>query len=167
MSKPFRGFTLVEVLVVTVILSMLMALALASLRSHIQRARLVQALNRVEHADRLGRTLARRDHRSQRLVLDRERGIIELQPLSNSIKPASRHRWRLPAGITLETVLDEAGVGQGDRHEVVISSNGISASYAVALRAADLPPRWLVTLGLSGQQLRLERQADVDSMFPR
>jgi Tfp pilus assembly protein FimT len=161
------AFTLVEVMAVLVILAMMVGITLASMQSHILRVRLSQATERIEEADRLARMLARREHVSHALTFDAEERSIELQSNQTPNSKKEAKRWQLPSGIVIEDFRTSSGPSRNKKNKVVVASNGVSASYAVGIKIGRASPRWIVTLGMSGQQLRISEEDEVDQLLPK
>ena len=159
------GFTLIEVIAVVVILGMLVGIATMNLPGHVNRAKLIQAVGLLEEADRFARTIARKEHMPLEMTLNRKSRTIRVRSIDASAsKPISR-LWKFPSGITVNGIRDSQGSNASNEKQIVISANGTSTVYAIGLAGTNRKASWLVTLGFSGQQIRMENEADVVAML--
>jgi len=167
MTKKRRGFTLLELVIVILILAIMSGFAVLSLRGHIDRARWTQSLQQLEQIDRIGRIAARSERTIYRLSFHRSKRKVELRAIGWNAAKRSVREWKLPTGLHFVAFRDRAALTRSEEMMIEINSNGQSPSYAVALKANSGAPQWLVTLGISGQHLQLEKNEDVVAMFPR
>lgn len=136
------GFTLLEVIVVCVILSLIAGMVTLSLSGRIRSTRLGQVQGSIASADRVARTIARNNGSSALLIFDDDEVRVEVGRKTHKV-------IRFPAGIELSTVRLQRKAGRA-RGEVLVSSIGQSVSYGIELTAGS-KSRWLVVSGLSGQ----------------
>ncbi len=165
MQDTRQGFTLLELLAVMAIVWLLSGLVTLSVQGHLFRARLVQSIERVATLDRKARDEARRDGVPVSVQVDRERGEISLV---NGSKERVRDATRMvtfPRGVTVSEVRVAGQSRRATTSWVVISSLGQSSTYAVKLSAPNRAVRWLVTLGLTGQQLELDSESQVNALL--
>jgi prepilin-type N-terminal cleavage/methylation domain-containing protein len=159
------GFTLIEVIAVVVILGMLVGIASMNLRGHVNRAKMVQAVTMLEDADRYARAFARKEHIPLEMTLSRKTRTISIRSSDSSASKKPVRSWKLPSGISMNRIRDSQGLVEANEKEISISANGTSPMYAIGLAGANRNASWLVTLGFSGQHIRLEKEADVVVMF--
>ena len=90
-----QGFTLIELMVACLLLALLAAVIGWSVRGPILASRLTQTVERIRHADRLAREMARRGGGDVRLTFDAGDGRITLQRAGRTVRqtglPATRH----------------------------------------------------------------------------
>lgn len=168
LSKAFEryGFTLIELVLVLVILSIMMGVAIWSLRGHFDSAKIAQAFDVLEQADQYARSIALRENRVYRMIFRDKTSTIEVLPESGSGARRSR-TWKLPNGIGLARFRGPRGFSGSGRNEVSIAATGVSPTYAIQLRRGSEPGPWLVALGLSAYRARLDSKAEIDVYFPR
>lgn len=159
-----RGFTLLEVVTVVVILALVMAIATTTMLGPIRRARMTHAIDTLENVDRFARSSARRDNLAYRIVFDRKKRSIQAASTTET-KAKNIRMWRLPGGIEMGDFYDADGVNRLSKYEILIAANGTSPGYAVSLGMPGSRKNWLVTFGLSGKQIRLEEDTDVAAIF--
>jgi prepilin-type N-terminal cleavage/methylation domain-containing protein len=161
MRRP--AFTLLEVMLVAMILATVLTLATLTIGGPLRRARMTQALDKLENFDRFARTVARREHIAYEIVFDRKKRSIEV---SSKLDTRNRNRrvWYLPSGVDFQDFRNADGVVRQSRYGVLIASNGTSPNYAVELGSKD-GTRWLMTFGFSGKQLAIKEETDVAAIF--
>ena len=154
-----RGFTLIELVVVVLLIALLTSLAVVSLAGAANQYRLSSAVEVFERFELQARRDARRADQPLRVTIDRTRGRLTIGREARAYA-----RFQIPAGIELERVrLRRRAVASGSV-TFEIGRNGQSPSYAVQLRRGDRQ-RWLVVLGVSGQVIELEQESDVDAIL--
>lgn len=159
------GFTLIEVIAVVVILGMIVGIASMNLRGHVNRAKMIQAVGLIQEADRFARSIARKEHVAHEITLYRKSRTIRVRSTdASSAKPTAR-TWKLPSGIAMSAIRDSQGISTSNEKQIMISANGTSPMYAIGLVGVNPNASWLVTLGFSGQQIRMENEADVIALF--
>ncbi|MEM9828051.1 MAG: type II secretion system protein [Planctomycetota bacterium] len=156
MSKPDRqrGFTLLELMVVLLILASLATLTTISLRPVLHRARLDRAADVLASADRFARIHARAS--SGTLMQIKRRGCDVLAADGRLLK-----RYAYPERVFCERVwaADGSGgiAGSDQRSALGFDSRGVTKTYAVVLQidAGDEAAmrRFRVHLGTSGQSM--------------
>jgi len=159
------GFTLVELVAVVVLLGILSGTVMWSLSGHVHRSRLVQAADRIEALDRRARSRARRTAQPVRIVWDENEHTAHIEPVSSGQENRTPHQVRLGQQVEMDVFAPRQ---QPDRsRDILISPLGQSASYALKLIAPNDAQLWIVTLGLSGQQLRYETREEAYAVLGR
>jgi len=167
MSNFRRGFTMIEVMIVLLIMAMMAGLAVLSVQGHIDHARWTRSFEQIEELDRTARISARRDAITYQMTFNKSKRKVELRPIGVSTLAKNVREFKLPTSIQFVSFQRNTIKSSSDRFEIEFAPSGQSPSYAIALAASSGPPQWLVTLGFSGQQLRMENAKDVAAMFPR
>lgn len=158
-----RGFSLIEMLAVLLILALIAGTVAISLGGAAQRARLEDAVSRFTHYERSTRERAQAQGESLQLVFELKTGRVE-RVTENSQKVNGRP-LDLPQGFEIqqmwtreERILDgEVGMLYG--------SNGCTASYAVMISGLDGQATWIVVAGLSGQFLEADNVEEVQAIL--
>ncbi len=164
-----RGFTLVEVLAVVVLLGLLAGATAWSLAENARRSSLEHIVGRIAHVDRTTRIAAERFGEVQTLRFDLDRGRLQRVAPGNAGEARGSHVSSIPAPFRIaELLLPQTG-GRAERFdagavEIACSSGGRSKSYAARV---DSPEEsvWLVFSGLTGQMILIEHESDVDDIF--
>lgn len=159
------GFTLIELVFVIMIMAIMSGFAVLSLRGHIDRARWTRSIEQLENMDRLGRIAARSEQTPYRLSFQRTKRKVELRAIGPNAARNRVREWKLPNGIQFGSFRDRASGNRSEEMSIEINPSGQSRSYAVSIKAASGPEQWLVTLGLSGQHIPMEKSDDVAAMF--
>lgn len=158
-----RGFTLLELIAVMVVMALLAAATVYSLSGHVGRARVATALEMLSACDRLARQDAVRFQRYVLLEVDTDSGTVTWHAAQGD--RAARPR-RLPGSVAIEQVRTEQGRSSGGvRLEVLIHPRGTSDTYALKLSGPDEAGPWLLLAGITGQATRLANDDDVEQVF--
>jgi prepilin-type N-terminal cleavage/methylation domain-containing protein len=165
MNKLRCGFTLIEVMIVMLIMAIIAGLAVISVQGHIDQARWTRSFEQIEELDRTARISARRDASPYQITFDRSKRSVELRAIGVNASAKSVGAFKLPAQFKFDSFRKNKQTSSSESFVVEIAGNGQSPSYAVAIAAPSGPPQWLVTLGFSGQQIRMEEAKDVASML--
>ncbi|MFN3166631.1 MAG: prepilin-type N-terminal cleavage/methylation domain-containing protein [Phycisphaeraceae bacterium] len=184
-----RGFTLLEMMAVVVLVGVLATATAMSLADQSQRATRADALDRLIDADRGARLAAKRLGPSTlRIDLDDQRlWVVTPDAASEAARPG--HSMQMPAGFRITQITwlapptDARRSGQArkrvaHRHGVVelpIASNGITRTYAMQIegppgedadgRGEDKQSTWLVVCGMTGQTQLYDERRTVDNLF--
>ena len=167
MNSRRAGFTLIELMVVVLIMGLMASVAVLSVRGHIDRARWTRSFEQIEQLDRIGRIAARRDASRYQLRFNRAKRSVELYAVESNVFKKKLREVKLPTSLEFASFQKAGNVGRGNDFEVEIASNGQSPSYALSIQTSSSQPQWLVVLGFSGQQIRMENARDVAAILPR
>ena len=165
MSKLCRGFTLIEVMITMLIMAIISGIAVMSLQGHINQARWTRSFEQIEELDRTARVFARRDASPYLITFSRSKRSVELHAMGINASSKSVRSFKLPTPFQFDSFRKNTLTSSGESFAVEIAGNGQSASYAIAVGAPSGSPQWLVTLGFSGQQIRMEEAKDVAAML--
>ncbi len=157
--SPWRGFTLLEMLVVITILGILATGVAWSLRGPLMTARAENAAEQFLAVDRLMRDHSQRFARPVVLALDLDRGRIQSGDLQGTRNSASSSM----NGIPVDCVLTAEECVECGTIEIPFDARGQSPTYALRLRTTHDRSRWIVVLGITGQTLRVE-EAEIDGI---
>jgi prepilin-type N-terminal cleavage/methylation domain-containing protein len=160
MDTRRRGFTLIEIMAVMVILALLSAAAAWSFSRPLARARASEAIELVTSFDASSRLAARRFGRSVDMQFDLADGTLRRREGEQVA-----YRSALPQGFSIEQVRTGEGVRDAGEVTIECSRLALSPSYAVKLVGPGGVERWLVVAGLSGQVTAARDEADVDAML--
>lgn len=146
----YRGFTLIELMVTLMIMSVLMGFALPKLGNIIYSSDLKRSLRQLKAILFVARSQATADRVPRRIVCDIDKGEIriqrevqeELEDVTMVEYEASSSvlikTYRLPEGVEIEDVINEAGDKEIDGEAFLrIGSNGIIQGNIIHLRKGD------------------------------
>ena len=173
-SANLRGFTLVEVMAVVVVMALLAGAAVLSFVGPLRRATAREAVDRVASFDESCRRYAKRFDRDGEMVFSLADGTMALRPAGIARNGGGGGRGgggpqpaRLPPGVRFNRfrVAGEharnAGFGEVS---VPCSSLGAGVTYAVELAGPGID-RWLVIAGLGGGATEVSDEREVDRIF--
>ncbi len=156
------GFTLVELSVVLVLVSLLSGTAAMMVRMPLAEAQRQQSVSQVQALDSLARRHARggneivmefdRSTHVVRVVDSKKRGTISQMSLAGNLQIVG-FRINRNEGIT--------------KQAITYDRFGTSASFAVAIGREGSEPKWLLVLGTTGQAYLDETKETVDAILAR
>lgn len=149
------GFTMIEVIVASVILALIAGMIAYSVRGRVRNVRLVQAREQIAAIDRVARDLAR----------DSGAGVsLEFDDRDNTIRVVANRKTHKT--VKLSVPLGDVRTGRKKLRDdrLVISPLGQSATYAVEFEGDD-DSAWLVVSGLSGQPFATNDWEQVDALL--
>lgn len=145
-----RGFTLIEIAAVVVILGLLASAATLSVVRLAQRATLDDAARGLANFDATARLLSTHDDEQVRLIINEDE-----QALVRVSKTGTR-RFVMPRGVKLRAVATSP--------QELELRHAIGVTYAVTLASNDETVT-LLFAGVGGQVSRHEQEGDVDAIF--
>lgn len=155
-----RGFTMVELVTVLVLLSLVAGTVTFSLRGNIANSRAELAIEKLQLADRQLRDSASRSGRVSSLRIDVSKGRVartvrgERDLVIEDDIPVLRFRSK---------DLD----ADGGQVAVQFLPDGTSTTYAVCLRQNKQARKWIIFAGLTGQALVTSDTGEVEQLLRR
>lgn len=163
-SRLRRGaFTLMEMMIVVVVMALLAAGAVVSLKGPYQAARFETGLERLAAFDQQVRSHARRFRRPAELIVNLAEGTLAAtEPGSGTFVqgPIS-----LPQGVTLDQVVVGPRRVDYGQTALPVSPSGRTTSYALRVRGPKQQQVWLVVAGITGQATRIDEEQHAEALF--
>ena len=158
-----RGFTMIEILAVMVLLGLAAGVVAVNIRGPMRRASLEEVVGRIVDFDGQTRAIARRQGRPLRLRVDLYAGRLARTDAESGEElgaPAV-----VPGGWRIEKlrVRDEQ-IGSGTA-TLSGSRRGLSPSYALLLVGPHGERRWLLCAGLSGHFTQCESYEEIENIL--
>jgi len=141
-----RGFSLIELIVVIVLLAIVAATASLSLRGYVQRHRLARAAETLGRFDLALRAEARRKRAIVTGMIEPRRGRLTVQ----ATEPY--RTFDLPASVRVGTVRVGQVMSSSRRRQIAVNPIGDSPSYAIEVVSGSTS-RWVFFSGGCGQQV--------------
>lgn len=157
-----RGFTLIEIMAVVVIMAIFATAAVVTLGGTLAGARMQDAVYRVKHFDATSRSFAQKFARPTEMVYDLTGGRFYRAKTDDRSDVSAA--GRMPQRIAIDRVLVGRDSYPSGEAVVACSSDGRTPSYAVLLKGAGRE-RWLVFSGISGYVTETEDESEVLDMF--
>ena len=154
------GFTLLELVIVMIIVSVLSTIAVTSLSGTIDHYKLTQAAEVIQRFDA---------HARQQAVNHRQAVKATVEPLRNQLQvetstdQAIRH-FRLPSGVGIGEILLRRKTVASGNFEIRFNQDGGSRSYALELKRGKRS-QWIVVLGGSGQIMEMNQRGEVSEFL--
>ena len=159
-ANDCRGFTMIELITVLVLLSLVTGTVTFSLRGNIANSRAEFAIEKLQLVDRQLRDSAIRSGRTSALRIDLARGKMtrsirgQQETVIEDSIPALRFR---------SPVIDT----DEDQAVVQFLPDGTSMTYAICLRQSAKARTWLIFAGLTGQSLVTSDAGEVEQLLRR
>lgn len=153
-----NAFTLIELVVVIVIMSLLATLAVISFGGTIDRYQLGRAMETIEMFDARARRDARTLRQPVQTTIDRNDKRLVIHSREES------SRYRLPRTVEIRDIRIPRRAVVGGDFEIEFNREGRSVTYAIELGRGDMT-RWMLVLGASGQVLTITDEREVDEIL--
>ncbi|MEM6471125.1 MAG: prepilin-type N-terminal cleavage/methylation domain-containing protein [Planctomycetota bacterium] len=146
-----RGFSLIELVIVLVILGIIAGFATQRLRGVTARKSLADATDRIRAFDTALRREALVNRKPVAARIDRGSSML-------IVRSSPTQEFRLPGRVTIQSIVMGREFA-GPQDSLMARSDGASQSYAIELRC-DESTRWVMVAGGSGQmKVFADRQA--------
>ena len=152
--RTSKGFTLVELIAVMVIMSLLAGVVLIKAQTPLNSARMRDVVDQIVGFDRLTRSFAVEQNKPVHLVMDLAGG--ELRRTDPDETEVYGEPFVLPRGCRLARLLlggEEIEIGST---AISFSRAGMSASYGLLVEGPGGRQQWLVVPGLTGLAVEVE-----------
>jgi len=149
-----RGFTLIELTVVILILAILAAVVTVRLDGPAARARMSDAVDRLAAMDTLARTLAQVRDVPLRLIMDLSEDTLRATDAAGRDDVASA--CALPGNFRIGAVRTSGGERTAGRVDIPVSPLGLAPTYAVQLEGPGHRKQWILVAGLSGERVEID-----------
>lgn len=156
MPARARGFTLIELMMVVLILATASAVVALKLQGPMGEARMKDVTGQIASYDRLTRLQASEQDRTLMVVIDPDKGELRrMDPEGEAIfgTPLS-----LPSDFGISRVLVAGEDTSSKKKGVCFSRLGVSRSYAVHVTGPGRLSRWILFTGLAGEVVEVESE---------
>jgi len=160
---PRRGFSLIELALVLLILAMVAGAVTLRVQPIFARMDAEGCLDAVADFDRLSRSFAREQNRSLLLVFDFADG--SLRRMSEDGRETLGQTLPLASGWHFAEVRLAGTLIRSGSVSLRLSDQGLGPTYAVSIRNRNGQIRRLLVAGLSGQVMEAATQQEVDDAF--
>jgi len=157
------GFSLIEITIVLVILSIAAAAVALRIAPVMHRANMDQIVREIGDFDRLSRLYARQHDRAVRIVLDTSVGQIrrmDPETLEQLGRPMD-----LPDGFAISSMRIQTDEVWGSAVGVHCSRNGMTPSYAMLLHGPGRREQWVMFAGLGGRLVRIDDTRELQNIL--
>lgn len=159
------GFTLIELVIVMILVALLSGLVMYSVRGHVDAAAIQRAAEQFQSLDRRLRAETRRAERAATIQFRDKGRRISVDSETDLSSTGIDIDQTLPGSVSVESLRLARVDGSSATGRVLLNAHGQSVNYAVHLVTASGAEAWVVTLGVSGQQIRCRTEGEVDAML--
>lgn len=157
-----RAFTLIEVLLVLMLVTLLATVSALSLRGPARVATMEEAIDLIEHLARTARDRAARTGETHFLIIDLDKAIIQIKKSSSEADATmiAFAESAQPSAIWISNRPVKSG-------EIAIpfQPNGGSPAYAITISDTTATARRLLVLGPTGQTLEMNDDESTAAFF--
>lgn len=157
-----RAFTLIELTLVLLILSILAASATLRAQRPLSRARMIDVIGQIEHFDHVTRTAAREQGRAMYTIVDLTAG--ELRRSDEEGESLEIAPLQLPRGFSIESVLVRDNAIYNGRTAISCNRQGAMPTYAILLAGPGMK-QWLAFAGITSQMIKLEDEQQAQEII--
>jgi len=158
-----RGFSLIEITIVLVILSIAAGAVALRIAPAMRRANMDELVREMGDFDRLTRLYARRHDRAVRIVLDTSVGQLRrIDPIT--LEQLGR-AMDLPNGFAISSMRIRTGEVWGSAVGVHCSRNGMTPSYAMLLHGPGRREQWVMFAGLGGRLVTVDDTRELQKIM--
>ncbi|HOF17624.1 MAG TPA: prepilin-type N-terminal cleavage/methylation domain-containing protein [Phycisphaerae bacterium] len=158
-----RGFSLIELTLVTVVLALLAAAVTLRVQGPMRRCATADLLDRLVQFDRLTRVQAQEHDRPMRLIVDLARGTIRRTSEDETEEYGSP--LELPDGYRFVRLHIRDEDIAGGSAALVVGQTGLTPTYALEIETPDGQRRWVSFLGLTGEALLTDREENIRNIL--
>jgi prepilin-type N-terminal cleavage/methylation domain-containing protein len=165
MGRKNRGFSLVELTLVLLLLALVAGAVTLRVQGPLRRSRMQDALDQVRGFDRLARHFAAEQDRPIRLVID-----LDTQKFWRAEKGKDAPLgsvFELPSGVAVTKVRLGSEELAAGRVELPCSRAGLTPSYALCVSGPKNDLRWLLFSGLTGESSELDNEQSVRDILEK
>ncbi len=157
-----RGFTLIELTMVLLILAVIAAGATLRVQAPLTTARAGEAVDRIRQFDRLTRAAAYRQDRPLSLIVDLSAG--KLERTDEAGRSVDGGPLQLGGRCKIARVLVRGRQRSAGRVTVPCSRRGLTPSYALAVDI-DGRRQWLLFAGLTGEMIQVADETQAQEIL--
>ena len=162
-SRTRTGFTLLEVIVALVIISLITSAAIINLANPLSEANHRNALSKIAEIDMQTRGIARSQGKPVDLVFDLSDNFIYRQNPATNERIASKIKLTGDAQITQLLVRGQSLTA--GTMAIRCSRGGYMPTYALKIETPNTRPSWLLIAGPTGQVTELENESQIEKIW--
>ena len=179
MGRRSRGFTLIEVMAVVLLMGVVAGVGAWALVDEAQRSLGDKAIGQIIHADGMARLAGRRLGKVNVLRFDFDKQELSRVTFHDELRESVTHSLKMPSGHRIDRIIIPqisylANASQNNTFsemdsgvlEIAYSTEGRSVSYAVKLVSKDCQG-WLIFAGLTGQVTLNNDESKIENLFAR
>ncbi len=161
-NNPCAGFTLVELMVVIVLVTLLSGLVVMQLGGLVRGGRMQDAVQRWQMFDHTTRRQAALQ--GQTFWLVRDHASTSTQRISPNDPTTDAPSLTMPRGYAVDAVWKDGVWHRSGQTVLTYSSRGFSPDYAVSITGPNEQAQLWLCLGLTGQWVQFEDLDDLEEL---
>ena len=173
MISRSKGFTLIEITAVVVLMALLAGAVSATFFSWHSQAQMASVIGKLKHFDRVSREYARMSGRPAKLVIRAvdnqliytEGLVADIGIFNEESQSPNLQVLNLPDGYWLERIVVDDYEGDIGEEILAVSSKGQTPTYGLMLMNDKNEEYWLVFVGMTGQIIESEDDFKVQDIF--